>query len=462
MEVKLKSSSMIGTRPTVWYAGTERVIGPYGSALHAADTYARGIVGILEMVLALSAGAPEITVLVCHRVARAIGLANSRERFRITDGAQAVGYKHGNVGPWTIFHASGRPTVYVGQIQALHDMQGEDLAYFPFDSTKPADTLAAMQLWHQLTGVAWQAGSPVMGLETMHRTLPRYHATRDSRRPLAKPAKTDPEGTPHGARESMWTTRAWARPPRDVARQLGATGGSFWIHGYDKVRAGFTAAGIARLSPARLEHRHGGRYDRERAGWYSIPSPAWNEKVLPHPAGPDALNFGARLWVTNATMDLLDDVARQGRIAMPEIIESWTGPARTVLEPWYALLMDAYRAQVPDRYAEADHAKVRAAVRRIGKAGIGMLNNPESTIYRRDWFHTINATKRANAWRRMDRIGRTEGRYPCVIDDDCLYYPSLNPDPREAAPAAFKFTDPDFDPDAGSAYRLHTSREVKI
>lgn len=446
---------------TVWFIGDKRTSCSDGrTAETGPDAFSRGIGGILQYVIDRSVGAPEISVLISPAGARTVGLFGQHQL--VTDSARRAGYQHGKPGPWTVFHANGRPTIHVGQISRIHARQVEDGSFFPFFSSQIAHTLSGMQRWHDLTGVAWQAGPPVMGVELMHRTLPRYRFTADAKRASAKPAKKDPEGTPHGAKESMWTTRAWRRPPREVARELGRTGGPFWLHGYDKVRAGFTAAGTARLSPTRLEQRRGGTYDRARAGWYLIPSPAWNDPRLPHPCGPDAQHHQARLWVTNATMDLISQLAEESRIAMPEIIESWTGPARALLEPWYATLMQAYQHTPTDRYGEADQAIVRTAVRSVGKTSLGMLANPDSTIYRPDWFHGINATKRANAWRKIDTIARTEGRYPAVVDDDNLYYPSLDADPVTAAPTAFRFTDPEFNPDAGYAYRIATSREILI
>lgn len=456
----------VATR-TAWYVGTRHTVGGSDYAgMTSPEAFSRGIGGILERAAAQCNGAEEVTVLIGQEGSKIVQLTplvrgpGATDPHPVTTSAQAAGYHHGRIGPWTTFYAKGRPTIYVGLIDVIVAATATNADAWPFMGTRPGDTVTALQRWHELTGIAWQAGPPVVGIELMHRNLPRYRPLNATTpRALAKPVKRD-ENSPHGARESMWTIQAWRRSPGLVMKEVtGKTTGTMWLHSYDKVRAGMTAAGVAKLSPAPLVHRGKGSYDPTRAGWWSISAPAWNDPSLPHPCGPDA-RVWQRLWVTSATMDLLVTLAEEGRVELPEIIESWTGPSRPVLQKWYDVLNSAYHAPTSDRYTDADHTRVRNAIRYVARSTIGMLNNGDSTIYRPDWFHAINGTKRANSWRKMDYIARTEGRYPVLVDDDSLFYASAEADATLAAPETFGFTSGRYDITAAGAYRINQSKEI--
>lgn len=360
-------------------------------------------------------------------------------RQRALDSAAGAGWRHTKIGAVTSFIARERPTVHVGQLARLIDPS--DPGCWPFGHRFPADTVAALQAWHRLTGVAWQHGTPVMGLELMHKTIAPYRVpgVKGQRKPDLKD-----DATPDDASVSMWSPEMWRRP--------GAKGR--YLHAYDKRRAGITAAGVAKLSPARLARRRG-PFDPKRAGWWLVAVPHWAVKEMPHPFGPGAEEISRRvggqnrMWVTTAQMDLAAELGAEGVLSMPDVIDSLTGLARTVLSPWQQTIERAYACPIDtgSDYDDIAQGLVRGALKDAGNAGLGLVGKavrededgtPQGvpSIWRRDWYASVNATKQANAWRTAWRIGQAEQRWPVTFDDDKLWYDSDNDDPHRAVPTA--------------------------
>lgn len=370
-------------------------------------------------------------VLVDELAAAKLGLSepatDDGTRQRALDAASAAGYRSGKLGTYTTFYGTGRPTIHVGRAELIVGAaQATDPETWPWEPVWHPEITTGLQHWHRLTGVAWQAGPAVMGLELMHHTLAPYRPPNVKGQ--RKPDLRD-DSTPHDAGESMWSKDMWTRSERAP-----------FAHGYDKRRAGITAAGIAKLSPAKLQ-----RYKREWspkfAGWWHVTVSPWQlGHQMPHPMGPAATQRHRKsMWVTNGTMELCAELAQLGVLSMPEVIDTLTGPARQVLAPWQRVLESAYQApaEYPD-YTDKTRARVQDAVKVVGTRGIGMLNKADgrSSIWRPDWYHGINATKRANGWRTGWAIGKQEGRWPVAIEDDCLWYASDDPDPLRSAPRA--------------------------
>lgn len=420
---------------TAWYLSERVTIGGYDYLGTTSErAFDAGMAGVLGRIWQMTGDTGEASMIVDRAAAYRLGLLDDSPANALTN-AQASGWKtSAKVGMWTTFYAADRPSLYIGQLDAIEADAADDPSRWPFASTQLRDTIAQMQRWHDLTGIAWQATPAVMGIELMHRTLPGYRLP--DTKGVHRPAKND-KHTPVEAGEAVWTPKMWRRPMADVAAELDHPD-VVWLHTYDKVRAGLTAAGVAKLCPPQLDHAGPWRgFDPKRAGWWLISIPPWNEPRLPHPCGPGS-EVWARKWVTTATMDLLAELAAVGEIDMPEPIESRTGPARTILLPWAKVLEEAYDAPlVPEQYYEQDRDALRAAIKETATRGVGMLAHDGSTIYRPDQFNGINATKRCNGWRMAYRIGKGENRWPVAIDDDAIIYASADADAYASAPASF-------------------------
>jgi hypothetical protein len=439
------------TQRTTWTIGERHTWSAHGGF---AETPADTLDSCGRLVTRIAAalhktGATEGTVLVDERVARRLGLldpaTNDGRSQRALDSAAQAGWRHStNIGPWTSFFAKERPSVYIGQLSWLNRAEH---TWWPFHAPFPADVVTALQAFHDLTGVAWQAGAPVMGVELMFRTLTSYQVQGQKGR--RRPDLRD-DMTPDEAGVSMWSPESWHRPSLHP-----------YQHSYDKRRAGITAAGVAKLSPAKLVR---GRrlFDPKRAGWWLVTVPPWNVPEMPHPLGPGAADVARRvgganrLWVTTAHLDVAEELAEAGKISMPDVIDSLTGPARPVLQPFQAAIERAYQAPIAGDYDDVAQGLVRGAVKDAGTTGIGMLNKADgdSSIWRPDWYAGVNATKQCNSWRTAWRIGNEEGRWPIAFSDDAIWYGSDDDDAERAAPRAL-----DLRNDVPGAYRAEATVE---
>ena len=440
--------------PEVTVAGTDYLGQTPPEALNGMGGFLTRIASVLHRQ-----GATEWRVLVDEKAAARLGLSEPATddctRQRALDSAAGAGWRHGKLGGFTSFFGNQRPTVHVCRVevvagQAIQQkiVEGrvlpQDPESWPWGAVWHPEITSGLQHWHRLTGVAWQAGPAVMGLELMHRTMTPYRLpdVKGQRKPDLRD-----DSTPHDAVEAMWSREMWYRP--EVAT---------FAHGYDKRRAGITAAGVAKVSPAKLQRYRRKEFDPRWAGWWHVTVSPWNRPELPHPMGPGALDRHRKsMWVTTPTMELCAELAERGEIAMPEVIDSLTGPARPVLAPWQKLLESTYGAPSDDDYHELARGMVQSAVKVAGVRGIGMLGKADgrSSIWRPDWFHAINATKRANAFRKADRIGRTEGRWPVALEDDLMWYASEDADPVRSAPKALQLA-----VDMAGGYRVQHTVEM--
>lgn len=425
---------MKNTASSTWYVTRSLTYMP-GRTSHTPAESLGSIVALLNRVAGALTAAQSAhgVVMVDETAATLLRLAQPPQDGNqpALDYAAAQGWSHTQWGPWISFYGKGRPSVYVGQLGQLW-AGGERVFPFGGPNTWPADLVAGVAHWGRLTGVPWQAGPPVQGIEMMIQTMPQVRLPdRDSRIRTRTVERRD-DGTPTGASEPPWTPALWRN------EQLGA-----YRHGYDRRRAGLTAAGSVELAATKLVRSHRKEFDPTRAGWWLVSVPAWNEHRMPHPMGPRAVYD--RAWVTTPTLGLVAELARQGMIEIPEIIDSMTGPARPVLQPWAARLEAAYQAppSEPDDYRLNDQDAVRAAVGYVYKAAIGMLGHRDgkSQVWRPDWAAAISATKRCNGWRRAWTIGRAEGRWPCYVDDDLWVYVGDELDARSAAPRGLSLED---------------------
>lgn len=434
-QVTVAGTDYLGNTPTEALASMGSLLVRIGAVLHRQQ-------------------ATEGLVLVDEAAAARLGLSepatDDGARHRALDAATGAGWRSTKIGPYTSFFANQRPTIHVGRVEVLTaTAEAGDPETWPWGPVWHPAITDGLQHWHRLTDVAWQAGPAVMGLELMHRTIAPYRLpdVKGQRK-----ADLRDDSTPHDASEAMWSREMWSR------QELAA-----YAHGYDKRRAGLTAAGLAKLSPAKLVRRKM-EFSAKWAGWWHVTISPWAlGHQMPHPMGPGATERHRKsMWVTTRTMELCAELAQLGVLSMPEVIDALIGPARQVLGPWQRRLEAAYSAPADDRdYPEACRARVQNAVKVTGTRGLGMLNKADgkASIWRPDWFHGANATKRANAWWLAWQIGRTEGRWPVAIEDDCMWYASDDPDPLRSAPRRLR--DVLVDGDMAGGYRIQGTVEHK-
>lgn len=318
-------------------------------------------------------------------------------------------------GHWFTAYNPAGINVHVGLVDALD----RDEWVFGGPAVMWDQTCRSIQEWNDRTGHAWGHSPAVVGVSLIAAVMRPWR--KEGVKGNLAVDKRD-EHTHDSWAEHPYMLGVWGR--RDPGHPK-------WLHGYDKVRAGLAAAGKAKCAVEKLTNGWR-RFDPKRSGWWQIETPAWNMKELPHPIGPDA-KPGQLRWVTTATLDLVADLANEGVMAFPDIIESWTAPGRPVLRPFSDLLESVYQ--------ESRNPLVREAVKETANAGIGMLGNPDGSCYRADWLHAVQGTKRANIWRAAWRVGNAHGRYPVTIDDDKLWYSSNEKDPIAAAPGMLSLTD---------------------
>lgn len=447
-------------RGSSWYMSHDVIMG--GAAdyrLPPRDLYSGGIARILERVT--THRHPEIVILIEWSVARMLGFitdpTTTGSEQRITRSAASVGYRHGRLDrEWVTFYPDAtipaatapehRPRVHIGQMHLIRSADRRTRigapteGNWPFSATWPYDSLAALDRWYELAGIAWQAGPPVMGVELLHRTLGSYRIP--GTKGLRNPAKKAPTPEPlRDATEPLWTPQSWRPTSTTISRTIGVRAGEeYWEHGYDRRTAGIAAAGKAKCSPTPLQRHWGAPYSPKLAGWWLIDVPPWNWPGVPHPCGP-YVQPGDRRWCQTATLDLLAELAAQNAVDMPDPIDSWTGPARPLLADWSATLARIVTAPVDDRYTEIEQAMCGHAAKEVGNHGLGLISSGSATIDRADWYWSSMATKRANGFRRIWNIHLREGRYPSAIDDDKIYYPSTIGDIVKAAPAGLGLAD---------------------
>jgi hypothetical protein len=138
--------------------------------------------------------------------------------------------------------------------------------------------------------------------------------------------------------------------------------------------------------------------------------------------------------VTSPTLALLTELAVDGLYPEPEVADSWTSPAG----PWlrkFAEAMARTTLGVPD----GDLPNMVAATNKmVAHETTGMIGRPGGRVYNPAARHTLVGMSRSNLWRKMRKIGDSEGRYPLRVNVDCVYYASADPNPITAAPKVLR------------------------
>lgn len=204
-----------------------------------------------------------------------------------------------------------------------------------------------------------------------------------------------------------------------------------WVHAYD--RSGSYLAGVSGLDLGVGDpvHHPEGRPFEKVPGYWRIEVPETGDVRLPNPLDPNGSHAGRTRWVTTPTLQLALELEYD-----PVVVEAWTWPEKArVLDPWYDRIRDARTAlDLPDADAQA----ARDQLKMIYATTIGMLGSElhmkDREGYAPDRRHHIIAKSRANILRRVDKIGRTTGRWPVAILADSVLYTSDEADPVAAWP----------------------------
>lgn len=403
--------------PTAWLVDRHITVLPNGRSVPTPElNSAAHLIGRIGEQL-VRGEQKEGTVLLTDDAAQSLGLLDvPRERDQYQRGMaslEAAGWRTTGSGLWTTVFGLRGLSVHVGLVDAL-DRAGA----WTFWECRWDQTVQAIDEWNRATGKAWGQDPAIIGVELIHATM----------RPWREPGV---KGNRPVEKRDEHTHPTWEEIPYTLTDFGRKEPGATWLHGYDKRRAGISAANKTKCAVGPLTNGWR-KYDPKRAGWWQIEIPAWNMPELPHPVGPDA-KAGKLRHVTSATMDLLAELSEQGLIAFPDIIESWTATARPVLQGFSDLLENLYQ--------ETSNVLVRDMVKEVGNAGIGMLGNERGSLYRRDWMFANWATKRANLWRTAFRVGNKHSRYPVAFDDDKIWYGSTQKDPVLACPGELLLND---------------------
>lgn len=339
--------------------------------------------------------------------------------------ARDAGWNVTGLAPWMSFHAEDRPSVRVCVWPWLDKdtagtMADDGLVVFAANLTRFAAVM----------GTAFHTHPGVVGLSLL----------RDR---TARRLRTEPYWKPHADSLPSATAQCeadyrWLAPAPLFAE------GKF-VHAYDARRAYVGAAQTADLSTSALEFTHRTDFDPHFSGYWQIERPVWNEPRLPHPAGypTEGMRPGQPQWVTTPTMCLLAELADHGMLAMPSVRQAYIGrgrdqdrglPTTRVLRGWAQTIN---RAALDTIESEAD-AAVHKAIKHVYQQGIGQLATPSGRVWRPDWRHTVIALARANLFRKMLRVGMTEGRWPVGVLVDSIRYAHDEPDATAACPVGLR------------------------
>lgn len=278
-------------------------------------------------------------------------------------------------------------------------------------------TNEALRVWQLFTGQAWYGTPGLAGTDVLQAKLRKMKP----RGPTLRPSTTGPD---NGADSSEQPYYPWHWKRTEEAP---------FVHGYDAKRQYLAAMTCALVAPWTLKNTGRIRFNRKLAGWWRIQVPAWNDDRLPDPAG-----YGPpERWVTTPTAKLLDELAAQGLSGGFTVLDSWTGPGRTLFREWAETMDRGYLSSKQAGSQLLSNAFKAAGARQTH----GLFNSESSGTYRPDWYHCIVATARTNLWRKMRSVADMENRYPLDIHVDHVRYSSQSPDAERSAPSKFVIGD---------------------
>ncbi|MFF9011355.1 acyltransferase [Streptomyces sp. NPDC014870] len=156
------------------------------------------------------------------------------------------------------------------------------------------------------------------------------------------------------------------------------------------------------LPIGQLREETSGVHDPKKAGVHLITPATWEHPDLPNPLG-HRIEPG-QLWVTESTLRLLIDTARQGLADAPTIHRSLvSGASEALLEKLRRALAETRKNAI----AEGDELTV-AYVKAMYSKFVSTIGESSANreIRRPDWMHIIRAKAFANLWMKAHKAHR--------------------------------------------------------
>lgn len=150
-----------------------------------------------------------------------------------------------------------------------------------------------------------------------------------------------------------------------------------------------------------VEDRPGTPFDRRRSGIYLIEPIVWRHKGIPNPLG-DGREERGPVWISGATMRLLQRAAKLGFGTEPEIMESHTsGASENLLTKFGDVLAAARRdAIAADDVVTLEYVKAMYS-KFVSTAGDSRAN---ADLFRPEWVHEIRSQAYANLWYKAAKV----------------------------------------------------------
>ncbi|KKZ75135.1 dihydrolipoamide S-succinyltransferase [Streptomyces showdoensis] len=183
------------------------------------------------------------------------------------------------------------------------------------------------------------------------------------------------------------------------------------------MNAAYLSAMKAWLPIGQLREETGGVHDPKKAGVHLVTPADWEHDDLPNPLG--ARMEPGELWVTESTLRLLLDCARQGVTEAPVIHRSLvSGASEALLEKLRRALAEARKTAL----AEGDELTV-AYVKAMYSKFVSTIGESSANreIRRPDWMHIIRSKAFANLWMKAHKAHKAGLRVVEISGTDELH-----------------------------------------
>lgn len=377
------------------------------------------------LALRLSEGATEATVLVDGLAAEMVGFpatlpanGNARQDVPAFGELAGHGWRHGVLAPFTTFYREGYPSLYVGIVPWIAELEPER---FPLGTAgeDPVELSLRCYRWHVVTGTAWRGTPGVTGTGLLR----QLGAGKGE--PNWKPARQAPLTDAYRS-EVDYTPRQWhgdASGPQSGLED-----------GWDARLQYLSAAMVAELPTRALARVR--KFDPKLGGYWRVRLSTWNHPGLPDPAGYERGYHAGEpresvRWVTTPTLALLDQLTTEGVYGGFEVIEGYASETARVTRTWAERLRDAHNLWDHTLWV-AEHGgggiatgqfhALKAATKACYRETIGLFGREGGRIDRPEWQDAIISQARTNLWRKLWRVGKDTGRWPVSIDRDTAWF----------------------------------------